>query len=249
MKGKPLHPIEARTLALDNQSSNCGSNDGCTRPLRAISAVARHAPCHVASATDGMSYIEAPAMLCTENKPNIISRTCAEKSLGRRSASLPIPLAADHRTSVSYQDNFNSESREDGTAITLSCKEVNNACKMPSISSGTSMSSSSSFLWFPSRPSLTSRARTGVTPQTILSLRTTIYWPLIWEKLALGGINQSPTLDNSFVRYMRTRVLFVKASLVPMFSNISKSVGMAKRYSSEAPNLTKLHRTCKVPIA
>lgn len=140
---KPLRPIVARALALYNQSSNCGNNDGCTRPLRAISAVARHAPCHVASAMDGMSYTEAPTTLCIENRFNVVSRTCAEKSFGRRSASLPIPLAADHRTTVSYRDRNSTKSKSQRYYITLSCKELNNACRMISISSGTSMSSSS----------------------------------------------------------------------------------------------------------
>jgi hypothetical protein len=66
---------DAVTGTLDSHITRSGSFPRATRPLRAISAHARHAPCHVPSAMAGMSYMEAAAREWIENSPVIVSNT------------------------------------------------------------------------------------------------------------------------------------------------------------------------------
>ena len=90
-------------LTFDNHSINWCKCSGSMRLRLAISAHERHAPCHVLSAIAGRSYKLAAAREWISNNPKIVSNTWLAKSLGRRSASLATPLAADQRTIVSCQ--------------------------------------------------------------------------------------------------------------------------------------------------
>lgn len=97
----PVLPVLDRTF--DNHSINWCKCSGSMRLRLAISAHERHAPCHVLSAIAGRSYKLAAAREWISNNPKIVSKTWLAKSLGRRSASLATPLAADQRTIVSCQ--------------------------------------------------------------------------------------------------------------------------------------------------
>ena len=101
---KKVHScITGLDLTFDNHSINWCKCSGSMRLRLAISAHERHAPCHVLSAIAGRSYKLAAAMEWISNNPKIVSKTWLAKSLGRRSASLATPLAADQRTIVSCQ--------------------------------------------------------------------------------------------------------------------------------------------------
>lgn len=70
------------------------SLEGSNAPLRASSASARHPPCH----------IESDSLATASDESNRWSNAATRSSAscnGKRLVSLPMPLAADHRTTVS----------------------------------------------------------------------------------------------------------------------------------------------------
>lgn len=77
-----------------------------TRALLAISAQAKDVPCHVDSAIAGMSYKLAAAIEWIEKSWITLSRTCSEKSEGRRSEIRATALAAEYRTMVSCIEGY-----------------------------------------------------------------------------------------------------------------------------------------------